>query len=595
MGRVKNIREKFKTGYLSELASQLKWIFSYAKRYWKQIIIYTLLGLTGTFLSLFSGFATRDLVDIITGRQVGALVGTFVFMIGVTLTSTLVSNVSGYISTKINTKVDSEIKEDIFYKILVTDWESLAEYHTGDLLMRWNSDVATISNGILHFVPNSVIFFSKFVVALVVMLQNDWTFALITFISMPISIAISRHMIKKMRDNNMKSMEISSKMSGFNQEAFSNIQTIKAFSLVPEYTKRLASIQKEYIANRLKYQRAYIGISIINMLLSLVVSYAAYGWGIYRVWSNAITYGTMTLFLSLSASLSSAVNSMIGLFPMLIGMSTSAKRLMDIVGMPQEDYSNNQDVKNFAEKNKENGISIKIIDIDYSYRNGNEVFKDVCVQANPHEIIALVGPSGEGKTTMLRLILALISGKNGECYLLGKNSFTSANGETSDRIPINAASRQLFSYVPQGNTMLSGTIAENMRFVKPDATDDEIWTALDMACAKEFVEKMPNGINSELKERGGGISEGQAQRLSIARAIIRKSPLLLLDEATSALDVATERRVLKNIMKDEYPRTLIVTTHRPTVLSACDRVYAIKDKKCKILNNAEIDEMVRGF
>jgi ABC-type bacteriocin/lantibiotic exporter with double-glycine peptidase domain len=116
-----------------------------------------------------------------------------------------------------------------------------------------------------------------------------------------------------------------------------------------------------------------------------------------------------------------------------------------------------------------------------------------------------------------------------------------------------------------------------------------------MACAKEFVEKMPKGIDSELKERGGGISEGQAQRLSIARAIIRKSPLLLLDEATSALDVATERRVLKNIMKDEYPRTLIVTTHRPTVLSACDRVYAIKDKKCKILNNAEIDEMVRGF
>jgi ABC-type multidrug transport system fused ATPase/permease subunit len=357
----------------------------------------------------------------------------------------------------------------------------------------------------------------------------------------------------------------------------------------------LHEIQKEYIKNKLKYQKAYIGIAMINVLLSLIVSYAGYGWGIYRVWSGAITYGSMTMFLSLSSSMTSTFNALLSLAPMLINISTSAERLMDIVEMPKEDYSNDPDVKAFAAANKETGISLKISDTDYSYRNGNEVFKGVCIDAAPHEIVALVGPSGEGKTTMLRLILSLVSGKNGENYLWGENSFTTENKETTNKILLNAASRQLFSYVPQGNTMLSGTIAENMRFVKPDATDEEVWEALDMACAREFVEKMPNGINSELKERGGGISEGQAQRLSIARAIIRKSPLLLLDEATSALDVATERRVLKNIMKDDYPRTLIVTTHRPTVLSACNRVYAIKDKKCVILNNEEIDEMVRGF
>ncbi len=591
----KKNRDVIKLKKVLELKAQLKWVFSYAKKYWKQIALYTILGLSGTFLSLFSGFATRDMVDIITGHQVGALLASFIFMIGVTLANTLISQISSYISTKISTKVDSELKADIFYKILVTDWESLTEYHTGDLMIRWNSDVGTISNGILNFVPNSIIFFSRFIVALVVMLQNDWTFAVITFISMPMSIVISRHMMKKMRDNNIKNMEISSKMNGFNQEAFSNIQTIKAFSLVPEYTKRLAIIQKEYITNRLKYQRTYIGISILNILFSLVVSYAAYGWGIYRVWSNAITYGTMTLFLSLSSSLSSAVNSMIALFPMIIGISTSAKRLMDIVEMPREDFSNDIDVNNFAEKNKKNGICIRIKDVEYYYKNGNKVFDGASINAVPHEVIALVGPSGEGKTTMLRLILALINKKGGEAELYGENSFITKDGKEEKSIPLNAAARQLFSYVPQGNTMLSGTIAENMRFVKPDATDEEIWEALDMACAKEFVEKMPNGINSELKERGGGISEGQAQRLSIARAIIRKSPLLLLDEATSALDVATERRVLKNIMKDEYPRTLIVTTHRPTVLSACNRVYAIKDKKCVILNDEEIDEMVRGF
>ncbi len=578
--------KRIKEGMLKDMWHETLWIYQYARHYWKQMVFYTALGLVNTAFSLVSSLISRDMVDIITGKQTGLLARTFCFFIIFAIGNIFLSQLSTYFSNKISISVDNEIKADIFNKMLVTDLEAIQNYHTGDLLTRWSSDASNISSGILNWIPNLIIFTVRFISAFALVCYNDFVFAILALLGVPVSMFMSRRLLKRMRGNNKRSAAMNAKMSGFNQEAFSNIQTIKAFDLINLYSRHLRELQKDYLDMRLEFQRLSMVTSVIMSVTGLAVSYSCYGFGIYRVWSGAISYGTMTMFLSLSGTLTGTLNQLISLVPAAVSLTTSARRLMDIIEMPKEDFSQSDEASMFFRQNKQTGISLEFSDIAYSYSNGNEVFKGACIKAKPHEIVAIVGPSGEGKTTMLRLILSLLHPQEGNAVLYGG---------TSGKFPVSPSTRQLFSYVPQGNTMFSGTIADNMRNIKPDATDEEIICALKMACAWDFISKLPDGINSKIGERGAGFSEGQAQRLSIARSLIRHSPILLLDEATSALDVATERKVLKNIMKDDYPRTCIVTTHRPTVLSVCSRVYAIKDKKCQVLSDEEIENMVQNF
>lgn len=200
--------------------------------------------------------------------------------------------------------------------------------------------------------------------------------------------------------------------------------------------------------------------------------------------------------------------------------------------------------------------------------------------------MALVGPSGQGKTTLIRMFLGLLIPNSGDAVLCDKDG---------KEVTLNASTRKYFSYVPQGNTIFSGTIAENLRMVKEDATDEEIIEALEVACAYEFIKDLPEGINTKVGARGLGFSEGQAQRISIARAVLRDAPILLLDEATSALDVVTERRVLNNIIKQKPNKTCIVTTHRPSVLNLCQRVYRVEKTKVSQLSEAEFAEFASNF
>ena len=277
--------------------------------------------------------------------------------------------------------------------------------------------------------------------------------------------------------------------------------------------------------------------------------------------------------------MTSAFNNIISVVPSFLSASVSAHRLRELVDLPKEEH-----IQTEAEVNGR--LSVIMEDVSFGYEKNTPIFTDVDFKAEPGEIVALVGPSGQGKTTMIRLILGLVSPQQGRAGILSEDhAFT----------PGNADIRRYFSYVPQGNTILSGTIAENMRIVKEDASDEEIITCLKTACAWEFVERMPQGINSPVGERGRGLSEGQAQRLAIARALLRDAPVLLLDEATSALDVATERNVLRNIMEGHEERTCIVTTHRPSVLNMCQRVYGVMNKEVKELSEEESARMAMNF
>ena len=585
--KFRHYRERIKEGMLRDMWRQTLWIYEYARLYWKQMIFYTLLGLAGTLVSLISSLISRDMVDIITGQQAGLLARTFCLYIGFSVGNVLISQISNYFANKISISVDNAIKADIFEKMLLTDLESIQNYHTGDLLTRWSSDASNISSGVLNWIPNLVIYTVRFVSTFAVVFYHDPMFALLALIGMPVSMLMSKTLLRRMKGNNERSAAMSAKMSGFNQEAFSNIQTIKAFDLIRLYAERLRGLQREYLTMKLEFQKMSMATSILLSIVGLAVSYSCYGFGIYRVWSGAISYGTMTMFLSLSGSLTGTLNQLVSLVPTAVSLTTSAGRLMDILDMPKEDFSDADQVEQFAARNRTDGIGISFSGVSYAYHNGKQVFCGADFLARPKEIVALVGPSGEGKTTMLRLMLGLLHPQEGERTLIGETD--------GEKIAVDLSARRLFSYVPQGNTMFSGTIAENMRNVRPEASDEEICEVLKAACAWEFVEKLPDGIYSMVGERGGGFSEGQAQRLSIARALLRRSPILLLDEATSALDVATERRVLRNIMSTTEPSTCIVTTHRPTVLSICQKVYRIREQKCVQMQEEEIRQMMREF
>ena len=574
---------RWKDGTFQEIIDDWKWIFTYSARYKFAIVFYVFLGIFSTTMGLVSSVASKYLIDIITGYQTSKLAILIIVMVGSSVVSLALDSVLSRITTRLSIYINNDIQADIFDKIVDADWLSLSRYSNGDVLNRFNSDISTVSGNAINWLPSIIIAVYRFVATFLVILHYDWVMALIALGSAPFLLLISRFLIKKQREYSKKVKEMSSQLMSFEVETFYNFDTIKSFGIAPYYSKKLRWWQGKFKDVSLDYNMFSIKSNILMSVIGMAVQFAAFGYCLFRLWTRSITYGTMTLFLQQRSNLSSAFSSLVSIIPAFLNSSVSAHRIRELVELPREVHiPESSELDQYAEK----GFSIQMRDLRFAYVEGTDVITQSEFVAKPGEIVALVGPSGEGKTTMIRLILGLVCPQEGQAVI------RACDGR---EVTMNAETRHLFAYVPQGNTILSGTIAENMRTVKEDASDEEIIQALKMSCAWDFVQKMPGGINAKVGERGRGLSEGQAQRVAIARAILRDAPVLLLDEATSALDVTTERQVLRNIITQKPNKTCIVTTHRPSVLNMCQRVYRVVDTKVTELSEEESSRMSMDF
>lgn len=549
------------------LGNEWKWLLKYVSKYRLQIILYIVIGLLSTAMGLGASVASKYLIDSVVSHNNDTIFKSAVIAVTFGITQIIVGAVVSRIAGIVGSKISLEIRSGVYEHVIYSKWEDIRKYHSGELLNRIEGDVGTVSQSIVSFIPNAFTTFAQFIGCLAVVLYYDPTMAIFAFMSAPFLVFSSKITTKMIRKYNKESREMNGRILSFYSESIQNLQTIKAFDITKRYVEQMKANLQLHRQIKLDHDRFSIVMSLCMSLIGLVVAYTCYGWGVYRLWQGAISYGTMTLFLQISGQLTSSFSALVSLIPSAISIATSAGRIMEITDLSLEEHKDSKKAQKMEKSADENGVTIVCNDLKYTYPDGDKpVVANVSFRAEAGETIAFVGPSGEGKTTLLRLILGLVEADSGELVL-----------ETKDgqKIDISECTRRFCSYVPQGNAIFSGTVADNLRIVKPEATDEEIIDVLITADAWSFIEELPLGINTVISEKGVNFSEGQVQRISIARAILRDAPIVVMDEATSALDAETEETVLANMMKAYPNRTRIITTHRPSMLQYCTRVYRI--------------------
>ena len=569
---------------IPEIMREWVWLGHYMRRYWLTIAFYIFIGILGVGMGLGMSLAQRSLINEVTADEkvLSAILTAAGVAIALAVSQIFIKAASSWVSANISIRVINEIREDIFNKVIVSRWDALCTYHSGDLINRLEGDVNTVAGGVITFLPNLITSFFQFVGAFVIIMVYDPLMAVFALASAPILVFSARPMMKIMRKHNEKMRDVNGRILSFNEEVFQNIQMVKAFSLGGTYCKNLRTLLQEYRKIRLDYTKISIVVSIVMGILGLIAGYSCYAWGVYRLYIGVIKFGDMNLFLQLAGTLSSAFSALVHIIPSAVSTATCAGRVMEITSLPSETDADALPASELREIADDRGVRVRFTDVGFTYKDAQEaILRNVSFTVEPGQVAAFVGPSGGGKTTILRLMLGLLLPAEG-CITV-----EDVDGDLS--VAVSESTRRLCAYVPQGNSIFSGTIESNLRAVAPEATDEEIINALKVADAWGFISELPDTYHTKISERGINFSEGQLQRLSIARAILRNAPILIMDEATSALDVDTEARVLQNLMTDNPRRICLITTHRASMLEYSDLVFRVEgDGTCRPVSADDI-------
>lgn len=552
--------------------SPLKWIYGYCKNHIWVIVLLSIISALIAAAFIVLALLSKQVIDIATRKQNGNILFYCVFFIVVICVQAVLNIINSNIRVRASGKIEMKIKQGLFNSLLKKQMTELNKYHSGEYINRLTSDIEIVVDGVIFIVPQAISMAVKIIAGLIVLIYID---ALFTFILVVCGIAvflISFLYRKRFKELHKKVQQTDGKTRSFIQECIENLIVIKSFTSEKPIINRLKAMQNENFNAKIKRNTVSNLANTGVYVMFTSGYYFILVWGAFQVAGGKMTFGSLTAFLQVFQQIQQPFKNISGLIPQYFSMIASAERLQEIESLDEEIIINNNIDANFIYKKMH---SIEFKNVDFAYEN-ELILKNATVSINKGEVTAIIGGSGAGKSTMIRLLLGLIVAKHGEIYI-----------KTDDKnYTIDAGMRKLFSYVPQGNMILSGTIRENITFFDDTIEEKVIINASEAACIMDFISELINGLDTVIGERGIGLSEGQVQRIAIARALISSAPIILLDEATSALDSATETKLLNNL-KAIKTKTCIFISHRENTILDCDRVI-------KIENNSILGDYIYG-
>ncbi len=550
-----NLRNEWKNN-----KENVKWLVKQGKGFRRYTFGFLLINLVTMLITLLSSVIGKYVVDAAVGFGQRVFWQYIIAMVVTTLFTIMVSFFSSLFSSYVGEKFAFSIRADMFDKVQRSKWQKISKFHSGDMLSRLTGDVGTVASSIISIVPSLVVAAVEFAIVLGILLYYDPYMAFIGLVVGPLGVIVGAVFRRKFVKYHKKLRESESEYYSFFQETLSNLPVTKAFQLEESNNTRLKAFRRQRLALVMKSSRLGAVMHTVTKLIYNMGYVAAFSWCAYRLANpqGGYTYGTMTLFLSLVSILQSTIRSMGGIIPLMFSAVIAAKRVRELTEGEEEVYTQLERMP------RKVGLCIK--DVSFTYEK-EPVLEGISLLVNPGRRVGIVGSSGAGKTTFIRLLLSLVEPDSGEAaYLL----------EGEDKEKISSASRRFVSYVPQGNTLCSGTIRTNLLTGDENATEEQMWEALEMADAARFVKRTEKGLDTLISEKSGGLSEGQAQRIAIARALLRNKPVLILDEATSALDEVTERKIFQRLTQNR-DKTCFIITHRRSMLEYCDMIFEIGD------------------